>query len=189
MRWLVGIPLAALVLAACASPDEATPSPCACPPGEARLVDATLVAFLSKARAAHRRADLALAASDRAGAVAVLVDLAAGPTPRGDAPEAREVLADTRARLAELRSLSGEFDAAARDVEAGLALAVEVTHFRGHLFEVRGLIEQRRSQALVDRGDAAGAAQARERATAAFQAAIDVQDEVIRRALGETGPR
>lgn len=178
-----------LTLAACAPADESAPKLCACPPGEGPVVDATLVAFLSKARAAHHRADLALAAGDRPEAVAALVGLVEGPAPVRTAPEAREVLADTRARLAELRSSDGDFDAAERDVEAGLALATETTHFRGHLLEVRGLVEQRRAKALVDSGDVAGAERARERAMAALQAAIDNQDEVIRRALGDGGAR
>jgi hypothetical protein len=183
------VPLALLALAACAPTGEPAEALCACPPGDGPVVDATLVAFLSKARAAHHRADLALAAGDRAGAVAALVGLVEGPAPVRTAPEAREVVADTRARLADLRSLDGAFDAAERDVEKGLALATETTHFRGHLFEMRGLVEQRRAKALADSGDAAGAERARERAMAAFQAAIENQDEVIRRALGEDGAR
>lgn len=181
--------LTLLAIAACTPAGEPAEALCACPPGERPVVDAALVAFLSKARAAHHRADLALAAGDRAGAVASLVALVDGPAPVRTAPEAREVVADTRARLADLRSLDGAFEAAERDVEEGLALAKETTHFRGHLFEMRGLVEQRRAKALADGGDAAGAERARERAMAAFQAAIDNQDEVIRRALGEDDAR
>jgi tetratricopeptide (TPR) repeat protein len=179
----------AALLTACAPRDESTCPPCACAPGERPVVDAKLLAFLSKARAAHHRADLALGSSDHAGAVKTLAELTEGAAPVQQAPEAREVLADTRARLADLRSASGEFDAAERDIEAGLALAKETTHFRGHLFEVRGLLEQRRAKALVDSGDVAGAERARQRAMAAFQAAIDNQDEVIRRELGEDAAR
>jgi predicted negative regulator of RcsB-dependent stress response len=99
------------------------------------------------------------------------------------------VLADTFARLAELRSALGEFDAALGDVRRGLELAVEPTHFRGRLMEVRGLVEERHAKALEDRGDAKAALAAKERALAAYEQAVEIQDQVIARTLGDAGAR
>ncbi|MGK3995407.1 hypothetical protein [Sorangium sp. So ce1024] len=154
---------------------------CACAP--AQVVDPALLAFLSRARAAHHAADMALDAGDRAAAVRALEGLIAAPRPPGKPPEAAEVVADTYARLAGLRSEAGEFDAAARDVEAGLDLAPAPSHYQGHLYEVAGVVEERRAKALDDRGDRDAAAQARRRAVGLLERAISIQDQVITEAL------
>jgi hypothetical protein len=150
------------------------------------VVDPALVAFLSKARAAHHRADLAERVDDVPTAIETVASIVSGPRPQAT-PEVLEVLADAHARLADLRSRRGDLDGADREVDAGLALATAVTHFRGHLFEMRGVVAERRADDLTARGDAAGAAAARERAIHAYEEAIDVQDEVIRAALRDDG--
>jgi hypothetical protein len=94
-----------------------------------------------------------------------------------------EVMADTHARLAELRSEAGEFDAAGRDIDAGLSLAPAPSHYRGHVFEVAGVVEERRANALAEKGDREAAASARQRALGLFERAIAIQDEVIAQAL------
>ncbi len=159
----------------------------ACSCSDAPIVDATLVAFLSKARAAHHEADLAEDKGDREGAIRVLSRIVEGPSPSSakPSPEVTEVMADTYARLGDLRSAGGDFEAAFKDVEQGLKLAQAVTHFRGHLIEVRGLVYERKSKALKEKGDEPAAAEARDAAVKAFEEAIDVQDQVIRNALGE----
>ncbi|MFT3771223.1 MAG: hypothetical protein QM820_37890 [Minicystis sp.] len=181
------IALAALLtaLAGCAkTPTDVRPD-CACA-GEP-VVDPALLAFLSKARAAHHEADLAEEQGDHARAIHALDALARGPRPRpqggAPAPEAAEVLADTLARLADLRSQSGDFAAAQRDVEQGLALAVAPSHFRGHLFEMEGVVHERRAKSLATAGDAPGAAQAKAKAIESFETAIKIQDQVINDAL------
>ena len=95
---------------------------CACAPAQP-VVDPALLAFLSKAKEVHHQADLAEQDGEAARAVALLDALVAGPLPGGPKPpvEVREVLADTRARLAELRSGRGRVAADTRDVGAGLA--------------------------------------------------------------------
>ncbi|WP_437736547.1 hypothetical protein [Sorangium sp. So ce1335] len=150
---------------------------CACAP--AQVVDPTLLAFLSRARAAHHAADVALGAGDRSAAVRALEGIIAAPRPPGTPPEVAEVIADTHARLAELRSEAGEFDAAARDIEAGLELAPAPSHFQGHLYEVAGVVEERRAKALDEKGDREAAAQARKRALGLLERAISIQDQVI----------
>lgn len=145
-------------------------------------VNASLVAFLSKARAAHHRADLAEKDGNRTAAVRALTALVSGATPERT-PEVREVLADTYARLGDLESQEGAFDEAMEDVEDGLELATEITYFRGHLFEVQGLVEERRAKKLEASGDAAGAKAANDRAKDAFDRAIDVQEMVLDKAL------
>ena len=154
------------------------------------VVDAALLAFLSKARAAHHAADDAERAGERANAIAVLDRLAAGPRPGLGGvppPEVAEVLADTHARLADLRSADGDFTRAARDVDQGLTLATTPTHFRGHLVEMRGVVEERRSISLKEKGDEPGAEEARKAAILAFEQAIEIQDDVIKRTLGDAG--
>lgn len=158
-----------------------------CEPGSpVAVVDPALVAFLSKARAAHHRADLAEDRGELGVAIEAVSTIVDGPRPPVT-PEVVEVVADALARRADLRSRAGDLDAADRDVDAGLALATEISHFRGHLFEVRGLVAERRAEALAARGDP-GAAAAREDAIRAYEQAIEVQDRVIRDALGEAAP-
>ena len=72
-------------------------------------------------------------------------------------------------------------------IRRGLELAVETTHFRGRLMEVLGLTEERRSKALQKQGDEVGAKQAGDRAIKALQDAIEIQDQVIKRVLGDSG--
>jgi tetratricopeptide (TPR) repeat protein len=146
-------------------------------------IDPALLAFLSRARAAHHRADAFEEKNQLSRALEELGRILAGPQPRAAQPyaEVQEVLADTRARRADLRSRLGAYELALKDVEAGLALAPGPTYFRGHLFEVRGLVEERQSKALNEAGNHAAAAQARERALEAFEQAMKIQAEVIRK--------
>jgi tetratricopeptide (TPR) repeat protein len=139
------------------------------------------MSFISGARSAHHLADGHEEKGDLPGAEAALGRLLDGPLPpKKDAAEVREVLADTRARLADLRSRRGDFDAALKDVDQGLGLVPEQSYFRGHLFETRGLVEERRTKALAAAGDQAGAGQAKERALAAFEEAMRIQQGVIK---------
>lgn len=156
---------------------------CACA-GEV-VVDPALLAFLSKARAAHHQADLAEDAKDTKGALAALGQIITGPLP-GGAPvpaEVAEVIADARARLADLESSAGDVEAALREIDAGLAYAVTPTHFRGHLFEVKGIVLERRIAALKEKGDSAGVERVKGEAIAAFNEAIEIQNKVIEGAL------
>jgi hypothetical protein len=148
--------------------------------GKRRAVDVELVAFLSKARAAHHSADLAESIGDLPLAVRHLEAVANGRRPQG-VPEVDEVMADVRARLADLKSRMEKFDDAIVEIERGLSGAAEVSHYRGHLFEVRGVVEERRMKHLEKLGDKAGAEKARKAALDAFEMAIEIQDEVILR--------
>ncbi len=167
---------------ACVEPLDETALPeCASP---ADAVSPELLAFLSKARAAHLKADLAETDDRPEEAIRVLDALVTGQLPAGEpSPEAREVLADTLARTAELRSSQGRFDEAKRDLQRGLELATERTHYRGRLFEVLGAVESRVQHKLTEDGDASGAARAKARALEALEMAIDIQEEVIDKAL------
>jgi hypothetical protein len=162
---------------------QPTGGTCACA-GEA-VVDPALLAFLSKARAAHHQADLAEDDKDIPRAVAAVEKITAGPLPGGTpAPaEVAEVIADARARLADLESSSGDIDAALREIEAGLTYAVTPTHFRGHLFEVKGIVLERRIAALKEKGDTKGAERVKGEAITAFNEAIEIQNKVIEGAL------
>jgi len=155
------------------------------------VVDPVLLAFLSKARSAHHSADAFEASGDIVGAIAELEALTRGPRPGGDKPlvEVSEVLSDTHARLADLQSGRGQFDAAIEHVDSGLKLATNVTYFRGHLFEVRGLVEERRAKSLEQSGETDKAKDARKAAISAFDEAVRIQDQVILEALGGSAPR
>jgi hypothetical protein len=168
----------------------ATPScgrPDADPGGPA--VDTELMAFLSEARALHHQADLREQSGDLAGAVGAIERLVAArqPHPAKRTPEIEEVLSDAYARLAELRLRNGELDAAGAAVTRGLDHAAEATYFRGHLVEVRGLIEEARAARLMDAGDAAEAARARERALQLLEEVVKIQEQVIQRSLAREG--
>jgi hypothetical protein len=145
-------------------------------------VDVALVSFLSRARAAHHTADAHESAGDRRAAVSVLETLLRGPLPQGArAAEVREVLADTHARVGQLKSELEDFAGAEANVAQGLALVSEPSYFRGHLFEVRGLVAERHGKALEKIGDQAGAAREKSRALEAFEEAMRIQALVIER--------
>lgn len=156
------------------------------PYGEA--LDEVVLAYLSNARSLHHEADLAEDGGDNKGAIAALDRLLAKPEPR-QAPEIDEVIADTHARLADLRSKNGDFQLATKHVDQGLARAQRVSYFRGHLLEVRGLVEERLSKDLALKGDAPGSAAAKDRAMKAYEDAIVIQDEVIKKGTADGGSK
>lgn len=164
-------------------------SPCPCESAElAPPVDTTLMAYLSKARAVHHQADLLEQDERWADAIVALESLIATPAPGGGTlPEVQEVLADTFARIAGLQGRLGQFDDAERAVQEGLKRAPAGSYFEGHLFEVRGVNEQRRAESLMQQGDTAAARAAREAAMKAFERAVEIQDQVVDRALGGDG--
>jgi hypothetical protein len=188
MRRVAALVLIAALYAGCARPASEGNR---CLDGDAgSAVDPLLLAFLSRARAAHHAADQKEAAQNLPAAIADLQALVTGPLPKaaaGLAPEVREVLADTHARLADLRSQTQDFAAALADVAKGLELAREPSYFQGHLLEVQGLVEERHAKALEPR-DPRAANAARERALAAFERAMSVQGAVIRDVGGRASP-
>jgi hypothetical protein len=188
MRPLViaALALGLVGLTGCAKSDPAAARRDDCTCAGSPVVDAALLAFLSKARSAHHEADLAEGQGDRARAVAALDKLALGPRPAaagGLPPEAAEVLADTFARLADLRSQSGDHAGGLRNLETGLSLAERPTHFRGHLFEMKGVILERLAKEQDAAHEATPAKLTKARAMDAFETAIKIQDQVIDEAL------
>jgi tetratricopeptide (TPR) repeat protein len=144
-------------------------------------IDPSLMAFLSRARAAHHAADLQENELEKS--LAPLLALVDGPTP-GSSPrapaEVREVLADTHARIADLESQLERFDSAYRRLETALRYVPETSYFRGHLFETEGLVAQRHSALLTKRGLAVAATAAQARALSAFETAMEIQAAVIK---------
>jgi tetratricopeptide (TPR) repeat protein len=169
--------LGALLLGGCAKAERADD----CAPSD-RVVDPVLLAFLSQARSAHHVADQQEAAGDTGAALRSLQGLVAGPKPPGAPPEVGEVIADTQARIADLLSRDGRFDQADSAIDAGLSSARAPSYFRGHLFEVRGLLEERREKALRSNGRGQEADQARERSLGAYEEAMKIQAQVIQEA-------
>ncbi len=167
---------------------DQAPAVCASAP-DGQPISPALLAFLSRARSAHHSADQLEADSPKV-AIEKLQALVDGPIPGGSEPlaEAREVLADTYARLADLKSQTGGFRDALKDVESGLDQAKEISYFRGHLFEVRGLVEERHAKQLEGEGDEAAAKAAKQRALEAFETSMDIQEKVIERNLPEPSP-
>lgn len=182
MKCAVLLACALFGLTACSR--RATPTPAGrCAEIDAGTpVDPLLLAFLSRARAAHHLADAHESAGDLRQATEPLAALVKGPLPptnSGDlAPEVHEVLADTEARLADLRSRTGAFEQAVADVVAGLEHAREPNYFRGHLLETQGLVEERHAQALEKR-DPDQAAALRKRAIGLLEQAMTVQAGVL----------
>jgi len=170
-----------------ASPAPAPSAVTPCPEVAAGTpVDKVLVAFLGKARADHHSADLLEDKQDPGGAVRVLEGLlTAKHIP--ERPEAQEVVADTRARLADLKSELGRFDEATREVDSGLALVKGTTYYRGHLLEMRGLVHERHAKQLRTQGDLGAAKVAEEAALEAFEASMRVQQQVIDEVLPDAG--
>jgi hypothetical protein len=78
-----------------------------------------------------------------------------------------------------LLSQSGRFDPAEVAIESGLEHAKTTTYFRGHLFEVRGLVEERREKALRANRRGQEADEARRRSLDAYEEAMKVQAAVI----------
>lgn len=187
LRWTLAAAASAVVIGSLAlvqcAPSAGASADCTC--AGTPVVDPTLLAFLSKARAAHHRADLGQEDGDLDLAITALETVVLLPHP--DAPEAVEVLADTRARLADLRSDLGAYEPALRDVEAGLSLAVKPTHFRGHLLEMKGVVLERQHRHLEAFGEREASEKAKAEALEAFRSAIEVQDQVINDALQHVG--
>ncbi|HYP97321.1 MAG TPA: hypothetical protein VER96_01520 [Polyangiaceae bacterium] len=182
--WFV---VAVLLFAACkkSEPNPSTNCPaCNCETGVP--VDPLLLSFLSRARAAHHIADDRESDDNLTASAEPLERLVTGPLPRVGsadlAPEVREVLADTYARLADLHSRQGAFDRALQDVQQGLEHARDPNYFRGHLLETEGLVEERHAKALEKNGDHAGAAVIRKRAIELLEHAMEVQSGVIEHA-------
>lgn len=183
MRYGLALCLGLSVLgAACQGRSE----PCAEPVTDAgRPVDVALLSFLSRARAAHHAADGAEQAADLPAAARFLEALVDGPLPKhGESTaEVREVLADSLARLGDLASRQADFERAERHLERALALVPGVSYFRGHVYEVWGVVWERRAASLREQGDAAGAERARARALESLEAAMKIQADVIRKEL------
>lgn len=177
-----------LALGGCArreAPSERSQRSENCPPSE-QVVDQRLLAWLSKARTLHHLADMSETDGTVDGAIAPLEQLVAGDAPRS--PETDEVLADTYARLAELRTRKGELDRAEEAVDKGLRYAPGANYFHGHLLEVRGLVYEKLSDSLAKAGKRVEAEEARQKAIRASVEAVRMQDDVIGRAVGD-GPR
>jgi hypothetical protein len=173
----------ALAVVACRG---APSSECVSTEPGATAIDTETMAFLSAARARHHEADTREASNDLPGAVAALEALVAMPRPHPAAhvSEVEEVLADTDARIAELRLRTADVDGALRAITDGLTHATEPTYFRGHLLEVEGVAEEARAKALDAKGDADAAKAARARAVDLFHQSVDIQEKVIDRSLG-----
>jgi tetratricopeptide (TPR) repeat protein len=149
-------------------------------------IDTDVMAYLSEARALHHAANLKEDASDLPGALATLEQLVHARKPHETSlvPEVEEVLADTYARMAELRLRQKDVAGAEADARAGLEHAPDPTYFRGHLLEVSGVVEETRATALADAGQTDQAAAARRRALDLLGQAVKVQDQVVTRSLG-----
>jgi hypothetical protein len=179
----VAIAAAGVAVVGACSNESSKPGVSGCPTAEPQgtPIDARVMAFLSAARALHHEADMHERSGDARGALAPLEHLVALPAPT--AVEVDEVLADTHARLAELRLGLGDLEGAGRDIQAGLLRVRGPTYFRGHLLEVEGLIEEARAAGLADAGHGDQAAAVRARAMALLEEAVRVQQQVIEHAL------
>ncbi len=183
------LPALGLLLLAVASCAKRAPVATRAVCEEATVVDTNLLSYLSAARARHHEANVREDDDDVPGAIAALEKLVAMPRPSASAtasapaPEIEEVLADARARLAELRVRANDVEGASRDVAEGLTHAPDTSYFRGHLLEVAGVVDEARAAAYADAGKPNEARAARARAVTSFQQAVSVQEAVIARTL------
>jgi hypothetical protein len=147
------------------------------------------MAYLSEARALHHQANLSEDARDIPGAIEPLERLVRARRPHEGTliPEVEEVLADTLARLAELRARMNDLKGAESDVLMGLSHASSPTYFRGHLLEIQGVLEESRAAGLADAGREAEASKARARARDLLSQAVAVQERVLSGATGDGG--
>jgi tetratricopeptide (TPR) repeat protein len=160
------------------------------PTGEAApVVDTGILAYLSLARAAHHEADILEEQGDVDGAITALERIVHAPRPHpGEAvPEIEETLADAHARLADLRTTKGDLDGAERDVKDGLEHAKEPTYFRGELLTAYGVLEHKRAEKATAAGQTAAANTARDHAVSLLKEAMDIQERVIGKTLGDAG--
>ena len=189
----MSIALALLVLASCARDREAgrtlSNQTRPCEEADASPVDQVLMAWLSKARTLHHLADVAEDEGNLEQAIGSLEQLAGGTMPSARHPEVAEVMADTFARLGELRARRGAYQRAEQDIASGLRYAPGPTYFRGHLLEVRGLVYDKEGRELEKAGKLADAKRAREKAVEASLEAVRIQNEVITSTLGDAGAK
>jgi len=188
MRRWYALPLVVLGLGCARARPEPMAKECACDDPGAHAVDPQLMAWLSKARSLHHLADLAEGDDKSDKAESSLEQLVSGTFPAAASPEVEEVLADTLARLADIESRQGKYEMAEQRIVAGLGHDPDVSYFRGHLLEVRGLVYERLAKQRSTEGKTAEAAKAREDAMRASVEAVHVQDEVIKRTLGAGTP-
>lgn len=151
-------------------------------------VDEPVMAYLSRARAAHTEADVAEDEGDRGKAVAALETLLKAPLPHegSSIPEVEEVLADANARVADLSIQQRDFPRANRAIEEGLKHVPTDGYYRGHLFEVRGTLKSAEAKAAEAAGRADEAKRLRDEARAALKEAVRLQEAVI---VGDGGAR
>ena len=160
-------------------------------PTAAPAVDTALMAYLSEARALHHHADIDEDRGKLDEAIATMKRLVQLRLPANGpkSPEVQEVLADSYARLAELELKLGNVVAAGQSLDKGFEHAPEATYFRGHLVELKGLLEEARAKALADAGQAAQAETARREAIRLFDEAVRIQDQFIERTLDAGGTK
>jgi hypothetical protein len=183
---LLGLALCLLVTFACSHGERSCR-----PDNTGAPVDPALLAFLSRTRAAHHIAD-SLEDQHPQDALRTLRAVIEGPLP--GRPETRpaevlEVLADTSARVADLESQARDFDAAVLSISKALPWVPEPSYFRGHLYEVLGIVEERRARALTESGNAQAADQAKNRSLAALETSMSIQAEVIRTSFADAGKK
>ena len=148
-------------------------------------VDMDVMAFLSEARALHHETNVHEDSGDVKAATGSLDRLVHAKKPHEGTkvPEVEEVLADTYARLADLRLRTGDVDGASRAVREGMTHAPDPTYFRGHLLEVDGIVEEARGANLADAGKREEAQKARANAIERLREAVDVQEKVVTSSL------
>ena len=178
----------AFAFVGCAKRDAGAPAAMRAVDGGQAVDDATM-AFLSEARALHHEANVKEDERDVRGAIAAVTRVVKAQRPHAGEriPEIEEVLADAYARIAELEVRAGDLAAADEAARAGLEHAPDATYFRGHLLEVRGIVDESRAASLADAGNEAGAAKARAEAMRWLEEAVSVQERVIGGALADDG--
>jgi tetratricopeptide (TPR) repeat protein len=137
-----------------------------------------LMLYLAQAKNLHHIADVYLGDGKVAEAIDSVRKILAIPVPK-DAPEAEDVRADARAKLAKLLLLRGSPDEAMRTIDEGLAEVHRESFFVSNLHSVKGEI----LQAMAEPLDAASpeAHTLKRQAIEAYQRSLEMQEALQKR--------
>lgn len=161
MKFII---LAVLLITACNSPSDPSPTTKTAEPADA--IDQNLMIALSKAKNFHHKAKVYMSDGNIAAAIASVREILSLQFP-ANAPEAEDVRNDARALLAKLLLGQGQVDEAMSVVTEGIAQSQRKSFFVANLYTVKGEIHEARAAQLAD--DKA-------KATAEKHAAIEAYD-------------
>ncbi len=142
-----------------------------------------LMASLGQAQNFHSKADVLIDNGELEQAAATLAMIFEIPFPK-DAPEAEDVMADTRARLGKLDIELGKLDEGLALVDEGIATSTRPSFYLANLHTVRGQILQAKANAEAEAGgDPEAVKSARVEAIKALDQSIQINEALLNNAV------